>query len=233
MAIDEEKVTEQRLELHAPYPSWDSFSVVLGVIKRRSPAPVDSRTLEEWGLSKPNAQKVLPALRFLGIVGQDGSPKPLWTELAAKDTERYRKAVEGMIRQAYGKLLDAYPDAFSETDERLSDAIGDVYKTSASTRTASVKFLKRLFVEAGLQEAEKKSENGHRRSNVSESRKRGYVAGKAPSTPGPSPEGSPHPIHLHLHITPEISEPELASLLRKVVAAARQTTAGNGESPKS
>lgn len=233
MAIVEEKAAEQQHDLHAPYPSWDAFAVALEVMKRRSPTSIDSRTLGEWGLSKPNAQKVLPALRFLGIVGHDGHPKPLWTELAAKDPERYKKAVEGMARQAYSKLLEAYPEAFSETDERLSDAIGDVYKTSASTRGASVKFLKRLLVEAGLREAEKTSENRQlRRSTAPGPRKISRPATKASAVPRPSLENPAQLVHVHLHITPEISEPELAMLLRKVLAAARQTTGGNGESPK-
>ena len=233
MAIAKERAAEQLPELHAPYPSWETFLAVLGVIKRRSPTSVDSKTLEEWGLSKPNAQKVLPALRFLGIVGQDGSANSLWTELAAKDPERYKKAVEGMIKQAYSKLFNVYPEILSESDERLSDAIGDVYKTSASTRGASVKFLKRLLVEAGLRKAEENSEKGQlRRSPVPKSVKSVRSASNIPPAPRPSSSSSAAPLQLHLHITSEISESELTSLLRKVVGAARQATEGNGEDPK-
>lgn len=217
------------LELRAPYASWDTFGPVLERIRKRSPTHLDLQVLQGWNVSKPSAQKVLPALRFLKIIGSDGRPTPLWERIAVQDEEKYHQAIDGMVGEAYKKLLDAYPGAFAETDARLGDIIGEVYGTSPSTRVAALTFLKRLLFEAGIRQATEKHE-----PRITRPSPVGRMRAKI-RQPLPTPVAAEmvHPenrrladggvtIHLHVNIASDITEAELTEFLGRVTKAASQ-----------
>lgn len=214
-------------ELRAPYSSWDTFYDVFQRIRKRAPTTVDRAVLKGWGVSDANARKTLPALKFLKIVNGAGNPLPLWNDLTARDEETYRKTVDSMVQQAYKKLLDAYPGAFDETDEKLSDLIGEIYKTSASTRPAALMFLRKVLAEAGAQpivpvvQAPARSttrQSGERHSRTSARPavdERHYVTGNALN------------IHIHVNVEAGISEEELTNFLQRVTSAANRASEEN------
>ncbi len=220
-------------ELRAPYPSWDAFSIAYDKVRTRGGTVVDHGVLEKWGISKPSARKVLPALKFLGIIDQNGNPQPLWAELAVKDEQRYQKAVGDMLRNAYRKLLAAYQDAFSESDDRLSDAIGDVYDTSASTRPAAVNFLRRMLAAAGLASLPAAPQNGQAKSvaprTTQAPAQRTTRAAAQPQTAQERRDGG-HVlnVHVHVNVSPGVSEDELVDFFRKVNGAKKRAMEGDG-----
>jgi hypothetical protein len=229
---NEESKNSETLELRAPYPSWDAFWVAYDKVRNRGATTIDVGVLEKWGLSKANARKVLPALKFLGIVDKDGNPLPLWSELAVKDEERYKRAVEGMLRSAYSKLLEAYSDAFSETDARLSDAIGDVYETSASTRPAVVNFLRRMLAEAGLVTAPAATRGESAESTGARTTQRVArgTRANAPVRVAPAIRESNGGLNVqvHVNVAPDISEDELVAFFRRLDRARKRATEGDG-----
>lgn len=215
-------------KLRAPYPSWPAFLSVFEKIKSRSGTIIDAEILQKWDVSAPNARKILPALRFLGIIDQDGNPLPLWTALAVKDPTRYRKTAEDMLSQAYKKLLDAYPNVFLETDIKLSDAIGDVYDTSASTRTAAVNFLKRMLTEAGLRELRETPQRQPERRHSLPRRAPLRPAEQHVSGGTTTIRASDAVLNVHVHVANDVSEDELVDFFRRVNRAKNRVAAENG-----
>ena len=214
------------LELRAPYASWDTFGPVLERIRKRSPTDIDAQVLQTWGLSKSSALKVLPALRFFRIIDAKGKPTQLWNRIAVQDPGAYREAIEAILSASYGKLLQAYPEAFKEPDERLADMIKEIYGGSPSTATPAVVLLKHLLSEAGLRQVSDgqvvraprpklASRPKERRTEASQDK----PAGSRTAQLGPNSQSSVT-IHLHLTIGQNITEGELVDLLNKVTNAA-------------
>ncbi len=214
-------------ELRAPYISMDSFSEVLQRIRKRAPTVMDIEVLKGWGISEANARKILPALRFLGIVDGDGKPLPLWNDLTTRDDAAYRKKVGSMVHEAYKKLFDAYPEALEETDDRLSDLIGEIYGTSASTRPQAVLFLRGILREAGVESPP----TAARPTPRSAARVHGEKSDRAPTRPAMVEKsfsaGSVLNIHVHLNVEAGTSEAELVALLQRVTSAAQKAREGN------
>lgn len=141
----EEELGGNSKGLMAPYPPVETFIKILeDKIRKRRPTPIDGALLQEWGLSKSNASKILPALKFLGIIDLKGNPTPIWDSLTVTDEIKFQRAVGNMIREAYSALLEQYPYALSESDDVLADLIAEIYKTSPSVRGPAVAFLRRL-----------------------------------------------------------------------------------------
>lgn len=210
-------------ELRAPYATWDTFGPVLERIRRRSPTSLDVQILQGWNLSESSALKVLPALRFFGIIDSKGKPTPVWERIAVQDQEKYRVALQTILREAYKKLLEAYPGAFDESDDRLADMIGEVYKSSPSSRGAAVTLLKRLLSEAGLRQSVESREPriksaGQQRRPKSRPALDKVITPKVESLPLKTTERVA--IHVHVNVAADITETELHDFLQRVTRAA-------------
>lgn len=208
-------------ELRSPYVSWDAFGPVLEKIRKRSPTTVDLEILQTWGISKANAMKTLPALKFLRIVDGSGKSLPIWERLGASDPGGYRAATKEMLETAYAKVLSAYPGAFAETDDKLADMIGEIYGSSPSTRKPAVTFLKRLLTEAGIRD-ESADDKGGQNARIGP---RAPVR-RAPTLRQPArvPAGESAQIlnvHLHVGVPLNIKESELSDFIRRVASAAK------------
>lgn len=82
------------------------------------PEKVTVAWLRSAGWSSSNDRSILPVLRFIGLIGDDGKPTELWT--AARSPSPANKALVGQaIKSAYADLFALYPDAHRKDTESL------------------------------------------------------------------------------------------------------------------
>lgn len=82
------------------------------------PEKVTVAWLRSAGWSSSNDRSMLPVLRFVGLIGDDGRPTDLWT--AARSPSSANKALIGeAIKSAYADLFALYPDAHRKDTESL------------------------------------------------------------------------------------------------------------------
>jgi hypothetical protein len=81
-----------------------------------------SKATQQWfasaGWAGGNARTVIPVLRFVGVIAQDGTPTELWDALRSPTPENRTVFAEG-VRRAYAELFAMYPDAHRKDAEAL------------------------------------------------------------------------------------------------------------------
>ena len=82
------------------------------------PEKVTMAWLSSAGWSSSNDRSMLPVLRFVGLIGDDGRPTDLWT--AARSPTAENKVLMGeAVKSAYADLFALYPDAHRKDTESL------------------------------------------------------------------------------------------------------------------
>lgn len=211
--------TSNGTELKAPYSPWDAFKKVMDKISMRSgKAPISIETLEQWGISRPVAYKVLPALKFLRIVDRRGLPTEYYSVFSLRDQTKREPKIHEILKNGYSKLLDTYADAFSFSDTQLSDAIGEVYGTSGNTRNAAVAFLRGMLLLAGFapsSPSKTRVSRPQRQTNVQRT-----ATGRTAKNPRATHEGSLRAVGSSIQITVSVganaTEGDLVELLRRI-----------------
>jgi hypothetical protein len=79
------------------------------------PAKFDTKFLKTLGFTSSNDQRMLSAIKFIGLADQKGNPTDLWKKLRADSGS----AVAMGIRQGYADLFSHFPDAHLKDDEAL------------------------------------------------------------------------------------------------------------------
>lgn len=82
------------------------------------PEKVTVAWLKKAGWTSSNDATMIPVLRFVGLLGQDGRPTILWDDVRVQDTDAKVRVANG-IREAYADLFSLYPDAQRKDGEAL------------------------------------------------------------------------------------------------------------------
>jgi Family of unknown function (DUF5343) len=82
------------------------------------PEKATQKWLAAAGYSGGNAMTILPVLRFVGIIGKDGSPTEVWQALRRGD-QQGRAEFAAAVRRAYADLFSIHPDAHRKDAEAL------------------------------------------------------------------------------------------------------------------
>lgn len=82
------------------------------------PDKVTVAWLKSAGWTSSNDSSIIPVLKFVGLVGQDGRPTDLWHAVRSSDTGSRARVGEG-IKAAYADLFALYPDAHRKDTESL------------------------------------------------------------------------------------------------------------------
>ena len=126
-----------------PYISGTgNITSMIGYLRKNFPAMVTSDTVKKLGLASNNESYVINALRFLGVIDEEGrrTDKGQHTFTIHEDGA-FKKAFAGLVRTAYKDLFDLRADEAWKLSK--SDLIGyfrTVDKTSEliATRQAAV-----------------------------------------------------------------------------------------------
>jgi hypothetical protein len=82
------------------------------------PDKVTQEWLRKAGWTSSNDRSVIPVLRFVGLIGSNGTPTDLWESIRVQD-ERHQREFADAIRNAYVELFGLYPDAHRKDAEAL------------------------------------------------------------------------------------------------------------------
>ncbi|HEU0246007.1 MAG TPA: DUF5343 domain-containing protein [Gaiellaceae bacterium] len=82
------------------------------------PSKVTQDWLRQAGWTSSNDRSVIPVLRFVGLIGSDGTPTELWDTVRVQDKEHRARLAES-IRRAYADLFALYPDAHRKDAEAI------------------------------------------------------------------------------------------------------------------
>lgn len=158
-----------------PYAPAAGVTAALQRFRRRNlPEKVDVAYLMQAGSSKELAGRTLIALRFLGVVTEDGTPTEALRSLARSTDEEYRQTLEGILRDRYSEIF-LVTDPSEDTRAEIENAFRRYEPASQHYRMAAL-FLG-LVAEAGIPIREEP-----RRRSPQQPR------------PQPRPTGAPRPI---------------------------------------
>lgn len=79
------------------------------------PPKCDMKFLKTNGFTSSNDNRLLSAIKFIGLADEKGNPGELWKELRADS----KLAVAKGVRQGYADLFSHFPDAHLKDDEAL------------------------------------------------------------------------------------------------------------------
>jgi hypothetical protein len=118
-----------------PYVSWRTFETFLQSLKQGVPSRVD-RTLMP-SLSGSVSSQVQHALRFLGLVEQDGTCTDKLTALVdalkkGEESEDYAVALAGVLREAYGFLFANGGSAF-DLERATQGALVEKFRSTGAS----------------------------------------------------------------------------------------------------
>jgi hypothetical protein len=126
-----------------PYISGTgNITTMIGHLRKNFPSTVTSETVKKLGLASNNESYVINALRFLGVIDEEGKRTEKAHEaFAIHDGEAFKKAFAGLVRTAYKDLFDLRGDeAWTMSKTELIGYFRSADKTSEliGTRQAAV-----------------------------------------------------------------------------------------------
>ena len=126
-----------------PYISGTgNVTAMLAQLRKNFPATVTSDTVKKLGLASNNESYVINAIRFLGIIDEEGKRTERGQEVfTIHDEEKFKKAFAGIVRTAYKDLFDLRADeAWKMPKSELIGYFRSTDKTSEliATRQAAV-----------------------------------------------------------------------------------------------
>ncbi len=221
----------ERGALPPPYGPTRGTIEAIQLLQRQSPARVDEAFLRSQGIAPRNEYKVVGALRFLGLIGDDGRP----TEKAHLLKTRggaFTLNLQEIVRDAYVDLLkDVRPR--EATQEAVYNHFVTKARLGGEMATKATRFFRSLSQWAGIalpDEPVTRRAVG-RTATRSEPRPAARADRAAPRKSSASTPVAPVPVEglglpFMLAITPEtarLDEDELVDLFRKIRRAAQQS----------
>lgn len=97
------------------------------------PDIVDKKLLASSGFSGSNDSTIIPVLKFIGFIDDNGKPTSRWTQY--RDKARAGKVIAEAINEAYSELFTLYPDANNRSTDELKNFFST--KTTAGSRAVS------------------------------------------------------------------------------------------------
>ena len=94
----------KRREVLPPYGPTQGMMEALELLRRTTPARVDGDFLRANGIAPGNEYKVIGALRFLGLIDEEGRPTPQSRLLKTKG-ETFSKFLKELVYNAYSGLF--------------------------------------------------------------------------------------------------------------------------------
>jgi hypothetical protein len=139
------------VNLERPVAPYAPLANVLAVVKRLHdrgiPEPVTPDSLTVLSIPPGNAPRTLQALRFLGIVAEDGLLLPAAERLRRASSDEYPETLAEIIREAYAPIFKVV-DPATDTEVRVADAFRQY--DPAAQRSRMVTLFLGLCAEAGI-----------------------------------------------------------------------------------
>lgn len=172
-----------------------------------TPNKVDAGLLHDYGTSKGNVFALLSALKFLGLIDENGKPTPAFGSLQAMGQE-FQGNLREVVENAYADLFTRL-DVSRDSREHVRNYFARNYSVSQSERATSL-FLD-LCREAGIDVARES------RGGKAEAAERAMVSQPVARRTSPTPQSVEPPVVEHEGYV-VMSDDELRKLyLRKLI----------------
>lgn len=112
---------------HAYISAAGPLAQTIEQFRKAFPSNVSSETLKKLGLAPSNESFVINILKFLGLIGEDGTRKAETNAAFVKDDDEFPKAFEPFVRKAYADLFALHNEAAWELNK---DKLVAFFRTS-------------------------------------------------------------------------------------------------------
>jgi hypothetical protein len=207
-----------------PYGPTRGTLQALQMLRRTTPNRIDSDYLRVNKLAPGNEYKVVGALRFLGLIDDDGRPTDSSRLLKTKGAT-YTLALQDTVRNAYSGVFQSL-----KPKEINRDGIYNYFVTEgglgAEMATKATRFLIKLCRLAEIEIAPDTTQPAPRGRRRGRSSRQTYRHTQAESASGENGQTSP-PFPFILALTPETAQmdvEQLTDLFRKIKTAFEQSS---------
>lgn len=200
-----------------PYGPTRGMLQALQLMRKTTPSKIDGSFLRVNSIAPGNEYKVVGALRYLGIIDDDGRPTEKSRLLKTKGTT-FTSALQGIVRGAYGNLFH-YLKGNGHSQEDIYNYFITAEGLGPEMATKTTRFFVQLCQLAEINlgfNGQEKSQNGVKR----------YPNGQRAQATGNNPHmsqvGYLSQIPVVLALTPEITSmdtDELAEFFKKLKTA--------------
>jgi hypothetical protein len=169
-----------RLAPYVPVATLHSFLERIRWVT--TPKKVDKKLLDDYGIPEPNKSALLSALKFLGLIEDDGTPTSLLRKLQSSGDE-FRSNLEEVVRKSYADLFVRF-DILKGDREKICNYFATNY-SPATAKKATILFID-LCKEIGVLAGETEGETPETRATGI----KGTKAKAAVSSPGTDSTGT-------------------------------------------
>ena len=148
--MNEPHTIDNAKEHSPPYVAVSRLQEALKLLARRSISQVTPQEFTVRNFSKSDAFQTVTALKFLGLINNDGTRTDNITKLQLVGEER-TKGLQEIVKSAYSKLFATVPDANKLSRQELYNEFLAVYHISPRLATTVVPAFVWLCSEAGFE----------------------------------------------------------------------------------
>ena len=167
-----------------PYGLVTRLKLVFNMLSTSTYPQITSSVLKKIKFSGSDASLTVSALKFLGLIDQEGKKTELMSSIQLKGEER-QKALQGIIKNAYSKLFNASHEANKLNRDELYNNFIMVYGLSGRQASTAVPNFLFLCKEAGLETNEpievksKRTNQGHDK-NITKTKINNFAKASSP-----------------------------------------------------
>ena len=180
-------------EARRPYASPSNVTQVIHRARSRNlPDKVDEDFLRIRGNWRSGPRSLLEALRFLGLIEDDGKPTDILVAISGAPDDEYRATLAAAIQSAYEEDIRRGVDPAQDTQAQIVEAFRRYQPRSQTSRM--VMFFLAMCREAGISVSEAPRERGMRSGPRRTLRPRSpHTSGLARTSGPPFPRRKPIP----------------------------------------
>ncbi|OGE79131.1 MAG: hypothetical protein A2751_05845 [Candidatus Doudnabacteria bacterium RIFCSPHIGHO2_01_FULL_46_14] len=151
MTDQEDTKTENPRQMKPPYFSVAKLDKTIELISTRNYAEINQSIFTGYGFGDTDALLAVNALRFLGLIDEQGKPTELFQKVRLKGDVR-KKEFEKIVRAAYHKLFSVVEAPQDLSPDDLNNEFIAQYGLSGRLVRTAIPVFNRLLEYAGLKE---------------------------------------------------------------------------------
>lgn len=168
----EKKITEKKNT--PPYLSIKKMKKLFDIISSTKLSEIEPKYLKIKGIIGTDANVAVSALRFLGIVNEDGKTTELAKKLLLKGKDR-EETIQKIVKSSYSELFGRLPEAYKLSQKELHDELLSIYDLSPRIAKCAAPAFLWLCSQGGLMETQPREIK----------KEKGFIKSKADALVGP------------------------------------------------
>jgi hypothetical protein len=129
-------MADEKQTTSAVYVSWGTFKNAIDTLEQGIPNLIDRSAFS--GLSWAVQSQLISAMKFLGLIEDNGKPTQHLIELAVQDEEKRKAKLRFILKERYQALFALGLD--KATTNQLIDELANSYSVTGDTRDKALRF---------------------------------------------------------------------------------------------